>query len=146
MENNREDTVVIFAGYPNKMESFFARNPGLRSRVPFSITFKDYSADELLQITELEAKKRGFSISPQARDKVQSICESVAGNAVCGNGRFCRNLIENAIMEYASRVYGTEVPDYCEYFELADTDFTASEASKYRQKENPIGFIIPDGM
>lgn len=146
MENNRENTIVIFAGYPDKMENFFARNPGLRSRVPFSITFKDYSADEMLQITELEAKNRGFSISHQAKGKVLSICKSAEGNAECGNGRFCRNLVENAIMGYAERVYGAKATDSYEYFELADTDFAAPRASKSIQKKNSIGFIISDGM
>ena len=66
MENNREDTVVIFAGYPDKMNEFFSRNPGLRSRVPFTIRFSDYSAEEMAQIVEAEAKKRGFSLMPEA--------------------------------------------------------------------------------
>lgn len=139
MENNREDTIVIFAGYPEKMESFFARNPGLRSRVPFSIAFKDYSADELLQIAELEANSRGFSISSQARDKVLSICNSAAGKAECGNGRFCRNLIENAIMGYASRSYGVEIPEPISNFELSEKDFSDTYAQKKTIK-NPIGF------
>lgn len=141
MENNREDTVVIFAGYPDKMESFFARNPGLRSRVPFSIAFKDYSADELLQIVELEAKNRGFSISLQARDKVQSICASAAGKAECGNGRFCRNLIENAIMGYAERVYGNEISKNGIDFELMGKDF-AWDSVQEKMMKNPIGFYI----
>lgn len=146
MENNRDNTIVIFAGYPDKMEGFFNRNPGLRSRVPFSITFKDYSVVEMLQITELEAQKRGFSIESGARNKVLSLCESAAGNSECGNGRFCRNLVENAIMGYADRVYGTKAHYSYENFELADIDFATPRVYKSIPKKNPIGFIIPDGM
>ena len=52
MENSCEDTVVIFAGYPDKMKEFFSRNPGLRSHVPFTIQFSDYLAEEMAQIVE----------------------------------------------------------------------------------------------
>mgnify|MGYP000870419797 CR=1 FL=1 len=141
MENNREDTIVIFAGYPDKMEGFFARNPGLRSRVPFSITFKDYSLDELLQIVELEAKKRGFSISPLAKDKLLSFCEMAAGEAEYGNGRFCRNLVENAILEYASKRYGSETSEAENDFELTERDFTGACVRK-KSTKNTIGFCI----
>ena len=55
MENNRKDTIVIFAGYPDEMDEFFLRNPGLRSRVPFRVRFDDYTTDELSDICELEA-------------------------------------------------------------------------------------------
>lgn len=143
MENNRDDTIVIFAGYPDRMESFFARNPGLRSRVPFSITFKDYTAREMLQIAELEAKKRGFSISLQAKDKVLSILESAAGKAECGNGRFCRNVVEKAILEYAYRIYGEQSKDTPATFELTDSDFAVSGTADLIKKKNPIGFSIP---
>ncbi|MGM9683589.1 MAG: AAA family ATPase, partial [Eubacteriales bacterium] len=53
IENNRQDTVVIFAGYPKEMDDFFKSNPGLRSRVPFTINFCDYSCEEMTQIVEL---------------------------------------------------------------------------------------------
>ena len=106
MENNRENTIVIFAGYPEKMKRFFARNPGLRSRVPFSIHFKDYSAEEMVEIVQLEVKKMGFSISSEALEKVMSICSAAAGDPEAGNGRLCRNIAENALLEYALRTFG----------------------------------------
>lgn len=114
--------------------------------MPFSVTFKDYSADELMQIVELEAKNRRFSINQKAKDTVLSICESAAGKVEYGNGRFCRNLVENAILGYASRLYGPKIPDSYEYFELVETDFAVPKASKHIQEKKRIGFIIPDGM
>ncbi|MBP5260745.1 MAG: AAA family ATPase [Clostridiales bacterium] len=108
MENNRDRTVVIFAGYPDKMAEFMSRNPGLRSRVPFTFEFKDYSAEEMVKIACIEAEKRGFTIDHSAYDKVLSLCSLAAGLPESGNGRFCRNLIENAILSYAERVYGSD--------------------------------------
>jgi len=106
MENNRNDTVVIFAGYPDRMEEFFGSNPGLRSRVPFRISFRDYTAGEMLEITELEARRRGFSIDMSAYEKVRDACAAAAKDPESGNGRFCRNLAENAILNFAARIYG----------------------------------------
>ena len=53
MENNRDDMVVIFAGYPKEMNDFLDRNPGLRSRIAFHVNFGDYTAEELLSIVHL---------------------------------------------------------------------------------------------
>ena len=61
MENQRDDTVVIFAGYPDKMEQFLKKNPGLRSRIAFHIPFEDYKPAELLDIFTLMAKKQKLS-------------------------------------------------------------------------------------
>lgn len=143
MENHREDTYVIFAGYPDKMKDFFDRNPGLRSRVPFTINFKDYSPDEMVQIARLEAEKRGFSIDEQAVDKVRAICEAASGKSEMGNGRFCRNLVENAILSYALRVYGTQDSNERGNLRLIREDFSSSDDSDHQGKSlNPIGFQI----
>lgn len=148
MENNRNDTVVVFAGYPDKMDSFFSMNPGLKSRVPFCISFPDYSADEMAQIVRLEAEKRGFSVCPQALEKAFSICEEAKQRSDTGNGRFCRNLVENAILSYALRVYGEEaegVDGGEKDFTLVDEDFALPDNIQTipvtrETKKAPIGF------
>lgn len=149
MENNRGDTVVVFAGYPDKMESFFSMNPGLRSRVPFRISFPDYSTDEMAQIVRLEANKRGFSLCPRALEKAVSLCEEAKQYSDRGNGRFCRNLVENAILSYALRVYGegAEAADGAEKdFTLAEEDFSLPDnmqnvpEAQEAKKSAPIGF------
>ena len=149
MENSRSDTVVVFAGYPEEMENFFSMNPGLRSRVPFRISFPDYSTDEMAQIVTLEAQKRGFSLCPRALEKAVSLCGEAKQRSDAGNGRFCRNLVENAILGYALRVYGegTEAADGAEKdFILAEEDFSLPDnmqAIPERQeakKTAPIGF------
>ncbi len=142
MENHRDITVVIFAGYPDKMKEFMDMNPGLRSRVPFHLSFDDYSAEELGSIAELEAERRGFAIAGEARAKVIEICGKVAGKGEYGNGRFCRNLVENAIMNFASRVYGTDGKPEEVRFELVADDITMPKSDVPEEKEpRRIGFL-----
>ena len=149
MENSRGDTVVVFAGYPEEMENFFSMNPGLRSRVPFRISFPDYSTDEMAQIVALEAQKRGFSLCSRALEKAVSLCGEAKHRSDAGNGRFCRNLVENAILGYALRVYGegAEAADGAvKDFILGEEDFSLPDnmqAIPERQeakKTAPIGF------
>lgn len=138
MENQRDDTIVIFAGYPKEMERFLSRNPGLRSRVPFKISFKDYSAEEMVEIARLEAKRKGFGIREDAIKKLTDICEASLGDAASGNGRLCRNLVENAILSYASRVYGDAETSAARDFILAAEDFSGPDTKA--EKHAPIGF------
>lgn len=140
MENNRENTVVIFAGYPDRMKDFFSKNPGLRSRVPFTIPFQDYSAEEMVQIVELEAQKRGFTIMPEARQRVRDICAGATGNPDAGNGRFCRNLVESAVLSYAYRVFGGE-NSLESTFSLDADDFLLPSVAQERHAK-PIGFCV----
>ncbi len=140
MENRRDDTIVIFAGYPKEMEDFFSRNPGLRSRVPFKITFSDYSPEEMEQISEKEAEKRGFTIQAEAKDKVAELCRDAKSAVNVGNGRFCRNLVENAILGYASRIYGEGSNDAIKDFVLTEADFSAASIPDTEKAVVPIGF------
>ena len=138
MENNRKDTIVIFAGYPDEMDEFFLRNPGLRSRVPFRVRFDDYTTDELSDICELEAGKRGFLIDVKAKGLIKEICESSTGNIENGNGRFCRNLVEKAVLNFALRNYGgNEVAENIEYI-LKKEDF--NDITVFNRKKTAIGF------
>ena len=138
MENNRKDTIVIFAGYPDEMDEFFLRNPGLRSRVPFRVRFDDYTTDELSDICELEAGKRGFLIDKNAKEIIKEICESSKQNIENGNGRFCRNLVEKAVLNFALRNYGgDEAAENIEYI-LKKEDF--NDITVFNRKKTAIGF------
>lgn len=138
MENNRKDTIVIFAGYPDEMDEFFLRNPGLRSRVPFRVRFDDYTVDELTDICELEAGKRGFLTDKNAKGIIKKLCESSTGNVENGNGRFCRNLIEKAVLNFALRNYGgDEAAENIEYI-LKKEDF--NDITVFNRKKTAIGF------
>ena len=144
MENNRKDTIVIFAGYPDDMEKFFLRNPGLRSRVPFRVNFEDYNVEEMLDICKLEAFKKGFLTDDMADKKIIEICEKSIKNKNNGNGRFCRNLIETGVLNFAFRNYGDlDVNEKIEYI-LRKEDFINMNDLDLKSNENnsKIGFKI----
>ena len=108
MENHRKDVVVIFAGYPDKMEQFLQKNPGLRSRIAFHVPFADYDTDELCEIAELLTKKDGMLMTPEASDKMRNIFETVRSENDFGNGRYVRNILERSRMNQASRLLSME--------------------------------------
>lgn len=144
MENNRKDTIVIFAGYPYEMDEFFLRNPGLRSRVPFRVNFEDYNVEEMLDICKLEAFKKGFLTDDMADKKIMEICEKSIENKNNGNGRFCRNLIETGVLNFAFRNYGDlDVNEKIEYI-LRKEDFIDMNDLDLKSDENNsrIGFKI----
>ena len=105
MENNRDDVVVIFAGYPDKMKGFLDKNEGLRSRIAFHIDFPDYSPEELLDILKLMAKNKSYNLDEALLEKCKSIFQKVCSNSEFGNGRFVRNLLEQIIMKQSVRIY-----------------------------------------
>ena len=140
MENNRKDTIVIFAGYPDEMEKFFLRNPGLRSRVPFRVRFDDYTTDELSDICDLEAGKRGFLIDINAKAFIKEICASSAKSVENGNGRFCRNLVERAVLNFALRNYGGDEVDADIEYILKREDFC--DVNVFEEKKSTIGFQV----
>ena len=105
MENNRENTIVIFAGYPKPMQRFLDANEGLRSRIGFQLEFPDYNAQELLAILELMLNERAYSLSDNAKAKALELFEQAATQNDFGNGRFVRNLLEQMIMQQSLRIY-----------------------------------------
>lgn len=106
MENHREDTIVIFAGYPGPMKQFLERNPGMRSRIAFQIEFEDYTVDELCDITRLMVSKKNMSLTDRAMDKLRKIYEKENQKSDYGNGRFVRKILEEAEMNIAQSLVG----------------------------------------
>ena len=104
MENRRDDTIVVLAGYPDKMEELLSRNPGLRSRIAFHVRFDDYSADDLIRILHLMADEKKRKLSSDVDGRVREIIAKEIGNRDFGNGRFIRSLFEQAMMRQASRI------------------------------------------
>ena len=93
----------------------------------------------MVKIAEFEARKKGFSIVTEAYEKVTAVCAAAALHPAMGNGRFCRNLIENAILNYASRIYGRDGGDADKDFILIAEDF-ALYTDWNETKKLPIGF------
>ena len=104
MENARDSTIVIFAGYPEKMEGFLNKNPGLRSRIAFHVSFPDYTQDELMDITRLMVKNQKLTLAPEAESVIREILAKGSATEDFGNGRFVRNLLEKARMKQATRL------------------------------------------
>lgn len=103
MENCREDTIVILAGYPDEMKELLEWNPGMKSRIAFHVSFDDYTENELLDITKLLAKDRGMKLDEKAEEKLLSIYAEARKDVGFGNGRFARNLLEKAKFNQANR-------------------------------------------
>ena len=109
MDDYRENLIVILAGYDEDMERFLDSNAGLRSRFPTIIQFPDYSPNELLQISRLIFKEKGYEISSETQEALlTTFRENQRENA--GNGRFARNVCESAIRNHAIRVSQIENP------------------------------------
>lgn len=104
MENNRNDTAVIFAGYPDKMKKFIDRNPGLSSRIAFNVSFDNYSVDELLEITRCICRDYGVQADEGAMQKLKDIYSETCCAPDFGNGRFVRNMVERARLAQADRL------------------------------------------
>lgn len=104
MENNRNNLVVIVAGYRDRMESFLASNPGLRSRFGYIVNFPDYNLEELIQITHLLAFDKGFTMDNSADIELEKIYSVQMHNPDFGNGRFCRNIVDLAIHKHAKNI------------------------------------------
>ena len=72
MENHRDNVIVIFAGYPEPMKAFLDRNPGMRSRIAFSVAFDDYTVGELCEITKLMLSRKQMTITEAGMKKLIS--------------------------------------------------------------------------
>lgn len=106
MEDQRDNLVVVLAGYPRPMEQFLEANPGLRSRFPVIISFPDYSDLELYKIAQSMLEKREYTLTSQAQqDLVRHIRRLRQGDPISfGNARAVRNLVEQLIRRQAVRL------------------------------------------
>jgi len=111
MENSKDDTVVVFAGYPNEMENFIERNPGLKSRITFKVDFPDYNTSELVKIFKLMLKRYERTATDEAIKKVERILNKASKEDNYGNGRFIRNLLEKAILSQSTRLMKMKYDD-----------------------------------
>jgi probable Rubsico expression protein CbbX len=105
MENQREDLVVIFAGYKQRMDTFFHSNPGLSSRVAHHIDFPDYSAEELMAIAQLMLEQMHYRLSPAALAALGEYIERRRTQPHFANARSIRNALDRARLRQASRLF-----------------------------------------
>ena len=106
MEDHRDELVVILAGYTKEMETFLSANSGLASRFPNKIEFPDYTAEELLQITHVQAKNKGYRLAESCTEPLLGYYArwQAADARTAGNGRLARNTLEKAIFHQSRRL------------------------------------------
>ena len=106
MEDHRDELVVILAGYTREMETFLTANSGLASRFPNRIEFPDYTAEELLQITHVQAKNKGYRLAESCTQPLLGYYArwQAADARTAGNGRLARNTLEKAIFHQSRRL------------------------------------------
>lgn len=110
MEDNRDDLIVILAGYKKEMAAFLEANSGLKSRFPNIIEFPDYTGEQLMAIADQIAKGKGYRIDDSVKVPLtawfdQKQAESAA---TAGNGRLARNIVEEAILKQSERLLREE--------------------------------------
>ncbi|MGH3778161.1 MAG: CbbX protein [Pseudonocardiaceae bacterium] len=138
MENHREDLVVILAGYKDRMDSFFASNPGMSSRIAHHIDFPDYTLDELDDIGKLLVRAEGYVLTSEAKKTFREYLEHRKAQPRFANGRSVRNAIERARLRHASRMMATDqAVGKDELTTLTPEDFLGSRVFTDRNAETP---------
>ena len=124
MEDNRDDLIVILAGYTKEMKDFLESNSGLASRFPNQIEFPDYTAEELYAITEIQAKSKGYRLHELIREPLTEYFRQIQENdsVRSGNGRLARNVVEEAIIHQSKRILSDKNAEL-DLIILEDIDF-----------------------
>ena len=107
MENQRDDLVVIFAGYKDRMDSFYQSNPGLSSRVANHVDFPDYSSQELLKIAKLMLEEQQYCFAENAENVLLDYTERRMKQPHFANARSIRNALDRARMRQANRIFSS---------------------------------------
>ena len=148
MENHRDDVIVIFAGYKDELNQFISTNPGLRSRIAFSMEFPDYTVDELIEIASHITTSNGFILDDGAKSYLKENIKIDPTNRENGNGRYIRNVIEKAIISHSNRVITDNIIEGEPLKTITLTDISNSSFGAYECKNKqtpietrPIGFV-----
>jgi probable Rubsico expression protein CbbX len=107
MENQRDDLVVIFAGYKDRMDSFYESNPGLSSRVANHIDFPDYTPEELIKIGQMILDEQQYRMTSEAQSALLQYIEKRAQLPLFANARTISNAIDTARMKHANRMFNS---------------------------------------
>merc|ERR1712157_490662 len=105
MENQRDELVVIFAGYKEPMDKFYESNPGLSSRIANHIDFPDYSVEELLQIAKIMLDDQQYKLTPQAEIALSQYISKRKEKPLFANARSVKNALDRARMRQANRIF-----------------------------------------
>jgi probable Rubsico expression protein CbbX len=105
MENQRDDLVVILAGYKEPMDKFYESNPGLSSRIANHIDFPDYTVEELLKIAKIMLQDQQYQLTPQAETALTQYIQKRKERPLFANARSIKNALDRARMRQANRIF-----------------------------------------
>merc|ERR1712157_299726 len=111
MENNREDLVVVLAGYKDRMDKFFSFIPGMSSRIGNHIDFPNYEVPELLEISKVMARDLDYELAPDAEEVLSKYMERRMSMPFFSNARTVRNAMDRARMNSAIRVFDEAIAE-----------------------------------
>jgi probable Rubsico expression protein CbbX len=128
MENQRDDLVVILAGYKDRMDTFFQSNPGMSSRIAHHLDFPDYAPDELLQIADRMLAQQNYRFGQGAREVFSQYVDLRLQQPHFANARSVRNALDRARLRQASRLFADRDRALTreDLSTLADSDIRAS--------------------
>ena len=135
MENNRDDLVVILAGYTDKMAKFFESNPGFRSRIAHHIDFPDYSTDELVTIAETMLDSQNYYMTNECRIALKEYVDLRREQPHFANARSIRNALDRARLRHANRV-----------FKMYDAEVEADILSKLEEGDIRASRVFSGGI
>jgi probable Rubsico expression protein CbbX len=139
MENQRDDLVVILAGYKDRMDAFFQANPGMSSRVAHHVDFPGYSLDELEQIGLLMISQTGYRLTPEAQGTFREYLARRRQQPRFANARSVRNAVERARLRHANRLFGQSAAALRkdDLIRLEPGDFLASRVFQHGAGDSP---------
>jgi probable Rubsico expression protein CbbX len=135
MENQRDDLVVILAGYKDRMDTFFRSNPGMSSRIAHHIDFPDYSVDELVSISQLMLSQMQYRLSPAADIAFREYIERRKARPHFANARSVRNALDRARLRQASRLLNRGAQGVISRDDLVTLDVPDIKASRVFSEE-----------
>ncbi|NLD60024.1 MAG: AAA family ATPase [Clostridiales bacterium] len=139
MEDNRDDLVVIVAGYDGLMQEFVESNPGLSSRFNRYLHFDDYTVDEMLKIFELQLKKGQFLLTDNARAAVRDYIEASNTSSISfGNARGVRNIFERVLVQQANRLACAKSVSREMLLEISEEDVLAARREDTKLPESSV--------
>ena len=138
MEDNRDDLVVILAGYADRMDQFFGSNPGFRSRVAHHIDFPDYSTSELVEIADLLLDEQHYRLSDAARSLFAEYVDLRREQPHFANARSVRNALDRARLRHASRQVARGMVSLYELSTIDVEDIRASRVFDIQQGSSDV--------
>ena len=138
MEDHRNELVVIFAGYSDKMQKFIDTNPGLSSRIGYKFHFEDYSYDELMKMLELRASTSGLTVTKEANDRAGLVVKYFMRRKNFGNGRFINMLWQEMIIRHSA------CADQSKLFMIDENDVPSVTSFSTRRDSAPKELKLED--